>query len=136
MLLKICAYPGCSRACPADEKYCDRHREAGEQLDRAARKRRFKQQDRSRESAYRRGYTNAWARARACFLASHPLCAHCLAKGLHTPATEVDHIKPHRGDKDLFWDSDNWQALCKACHSRKTATEDSTFAIRKGSRRG
>lgn len=39
-------------------------------------------------------------------------------------ATVVDHIKPHRGDKILFWDESNWQALCKQCHDRKTMTED------------
>jgi 5-methylcytosine-specific restriction endonuclease McrA len=28
-------------------------------------------------------------------------------------ATIVDHIKPHRGDQNLFWDQTNWQALCR-----------------------
>ena len=32
----------------------------------------------------------------------------------------LDHIIPHRGDQKLFWDEGNWQALCKACHDRKT----------------
>jgi 5-methylcytosine-specific restriction endonuclease McrA len=32
------------------------------------------------------------------------------------PATVVDHIKPHRGDPELFWDASNHQALCKHCH--------------------
>jgi 5-methylcytosine-specific restriction protein A len=40
------------------------------------------------------------------------------------PATEVDHKKAHHGDQGLFWDRYNWQALCKPCHSRKTAEED------------
>ncbi|WP_400245601.1 HNH endonuclease [Niallia sp. JL1B1071] len=39
-------------------------------------------------------------------------------------ATVVDHIVPHRGDQDLFWDETNWQPLCKSCHDRKTMTED------------
>ena len=39
-----------------------------------------------------------------------------------TPATVVDHIIPHRGDKRLFWDEKNWQPLCKDCHDRKTGT--------------
>ena len=39
-------------------------------------------------------------------------------------ATVVDHITPHRGDKKLFWDEDNWQPLCKRCHDKKTMTED------------
>ena len=42
-------------------------------------------------------------------------------------AREVDHIEPHKGDDTLFWDQDNWQPLCKPCHSRKTATEDGGF---------
>nr|WP_246414712.1 HNH endonuclease signature motif containing protein [Yoonia ponticola] len=33
-------------------------------------------------------------------------------------ATTVDHIKPHRGDKVLFWDKNNWQSLCTSCHNR------------------
>lgn len=38
----------------------------------------------------------------------------------------VDHIKPHRGDMALFWDSDNWQSLCKHCHdSHKQRLEKS-----------
>lgn len=39
-------------------------------------------------------------------------------------ATVVDHIIPHRGNKDLFWDESNWQALCKKCHDKNTMTED------------
>jgi len=42
-------------------------------------------------------------------------------------ATVVDHIKPHRGDKTLFWERSNWQALCKQCHDIKTAKEDGGF---------
>jgi len=33
------------------------------------------------------------------------------------PARIVDHIRPHRGDLGLFWDSNNWQSLCWTCHS-------------------
>ena len=42
----------------------------------------------------------------------------------NAPASVVDHIKPHKGDYDLFWDEANHQALCKRCHDIKTATED------------
>jgi 5-methylcytosine-specific restriction protein A len=37
----------------------------------------------------------------------------------------VDHIVPHRGREQLFWDESNWQALCKPCHDKKTGEEDS-----------
>jgi 5-methylcytosine-specific restriction protein A len=35
----------------------------------------------------------------------------------------VDHIIPHRGNRELFWDTENWQALCTPCHNRKTKQE-------------
>jgi 5-methylcytosine-specific restriction protein A len=41
------------------------------------------------------------------------VCLICTAKSHTTPADVVDHIKPHRGDRALFWDPINWQALCK-----------------------
>jgi 5-methylcytosine-specific restriction protein A len=44
-----------------------------------------------------------------------------------TVATVVDHILPHRGDRVLFWDRSNWQALSKKCHDRKTAEHDGGF---------
>ncbi len=33
-------------------------------------------------------------------------------------ANVVDHIKPHRGNMNLFWDVRNWQSVCKKCHDR------------------
>lgn len=84
--------------------------------------------DRKRPSAAKRGYDHRWAKARKDFLFRNPLCVHCQSLGVICPSTEVDHIKPHKGDQELFWDQSNWQALCKPCHSRKTATEDSRFA--------
>ncbi|MFD1675419.1 HNH endonuclease signature motif containing protein [Alicyclobacillus fodiniaquatilis] len=36
----------------------------------------------------------------------------------------VDHKVPHKGDKKLFWDSKNWQPMCKSHHDAKTARED------------
>lgn len=41
----------------------------------------------------------------------------CLEMGREVMATVVDHKKPHHGDEELFWDHDNWQSLCAACHS-------------------
>ena len=75
-----------------------------------------------RPSPSRRGYDRKWMRLRRWFLARHPLCAHCLQRGFTTPATEVDHIKPLR-DGGARLDQTNLQALCKSCHSRKTARE-------------
>lgn len=65
-----------------------------------------------------RGYGYAWQKARARHLSSSPLCVYCLREGRVLPASVVDHIKPHRGDKTLFWDESNWQSLCATHHSR------------------
>lgn len=69
-----------------------------------------------RGSSAQRGYTNRWKKARAAYLLKHPLCRMCRDTGKVVPATVVDHIKPHRGDMALFWDSSNWQPLCKWHH--------------------
>jgi len=37
-----------------------------------------------------------------------------------TPATQTDHVVPHRGDRALFWNVANWQSLCHTCGARKT----------------
>ena len=69
-------------------------------------------------------YDARWQRASKAHLVAHPLCERCRSRGWTSQAKVVDHIKPHRGDLDLFWDEDNWQSLCKRCHDIKTATED------------
>lgn len=80
-----------------------------------------------RPSAAKRGYGSAWQKASKGFLKFNPLCVRHLARGHLVPAKCVDHIRPHKGDQDLFWDRHNWQALCKRCHDHKTATEDGGF---------
>lgn len=63
-------------------------------------------------------YGKRWQDARKVFLREHPFCAIC-GKPLAGADAIVDHIKPHKGDLDLFWDQSNWQALCKQCHDSK-----------------
>lgn len=77
--------------------------------------------DQERGSAHQRGYTYRWQQARIDHLRQHPLCAHCLLDGVTALATVVDHIVPHRGDLNLFWQKDNWQSLCARHHQIKTA---------------
>ena len=45
----------------------------------------------------------------------HPLCKHCLEKGLVVPAVIADHVEPHRGDWNSFW-LGILQSLCRNCH--------------------
>lgn len=109
-----CREPGCVRYAVRRESYCEAH---------------LRPRGRSaKASAWRKEYgTSRWTKARAAFLQLHPLCAACEAEGRLVPAMVVDHVTPHRGDLRLFWDSGNWQALCKPCHDRKTAAEDGGF---------
>ena len=70
-----------------------------------------------RGSAASRGYDSRWRKARALSLPRHPLCRMFEQVGRITPATVVDHIKPHKGDQALFWDEANWAALCAQHHN-------------------
>ena len=83
----------------------------------------------SRGSACSRGYDGTWKALREAKLQQDPWCAHCLAQDKHTPASEVDHIRPFKGKGDpLRLDWRNLQSLCKPCHSRKTAKDKQSGA--------
>jgi len=86
-----------------------------------------KRHDERRGTASQRLYGAAWQRARNAWLDEHPLCVRCLEIDRTTTGSVVDHIIPHRGDYDLFWDRSNWQTLCETHHNQKTATEDGGF---------
>ena len=74
--------------------------------------------DRRRDPVIRALYRSArWLAERRLFLAHHPLCAECQRQGRLTPANTVDHITPHRGDPERFWNRDGWQPLCAPCHT-------------------
>ena len=68
--------------------------------------------------------TAHYRKIRARFLASRPLCASCEKRGIIRPAEELDHIIPARRAPDKFWDSENFQGLCRKCHEAKTAGEN------------
>lgn len=78
-------------------------------------------------SRSKRGYTAQWQRASREYLAMHPLCVRCEAQGIVEVSRVTDHIVPHKGNMALFWDENNWQALCVRCHNEKTANEDGGF---------
>lgn len=80
------------------------------------------------EQPWRAWYKTArWQLMRRTQLSAHPLCQ-CPACGEGkkriTPATVVDHVKPHRGNEALFWDPRNLESWSKGCHdSLKQAQE-------------
>jgi 5-methylcytosine-specific restriction protein A len=118
---KICSAPGCEEVATPGGPHCEEH--AARVADRlAARKAEAKRSDHA--LAFSALYADPrWRRAARRYLDRHPLCADCGELGAVEAATEVDHIVPHRGDAQLFWDRSNWQPLCHRCHSRKTARE-------------
>ena len=73
---------------------------------------------RDNRNANARGYNYEWQRERIEFLFDHPICVMCESLGVITLAKIVDHVTPHRGNAKLFWNRDNWQALCATCHSK------------------
>lgn len=102
-----------------EDGWCDEHRRA-----------RARRYDQARGGSAKRGYGARWRKARAAFLKKHPVCTICKDEGRLTASTTVDHKIPHRGDRTLFWDKTNWQALCKPCHDEKTAREDGRWSLR------
>ncbi len=98
-----CRHTGCPNL--SDDVYCEAHRALY-----------------ARENATTRGYDAKWRASRKRYLRRFPLCLECQHNGKLVPATVVDHILPHRGDEDLFWDESNWQPICKSCHDRKTGS--------------
>ena len=110
-----CAQPGCPNLVRGKERYCEAHA-AQHQAEYEA----------GRGSAAQRGYGRRWRKIRLIYLRRHPLCEdpfNIHAQHSETvPATEVDHKVPLR--QGGSYRVDNLQALCKSCHSRKTARED------------
>lgn len=67
---------------------------------------------------WRKLYSTArWKRLRIAQLQAEPLCRFCKARGIIKPANTVDHIEPHRGDEELFWNPENLQSLDTICHN-------------------
>lgn len=112
--LRVCIEQGCHTLtsgvrCAA----CERERST-----------RPKPQGMTGESLYRLYRTVAWRRLREALTQQNPWCAECLKKNINNPWDELDHIVPHRGNLDLFWDRDNLQGLCRTCHANKTWREE------------
>lgn len=61
--------------------------------------------------------TARWKRLRDRQLQKEPLCRYCMAyNGRPVPATVADHITPHRGEYEAFWNAE-LQSLCATCHA-------------------
>ena len=106
------AYPCAAPSCPALAsigRYCVAHSGLG------------REHDRLRGSAATRGYDAAWRRFRDAFLRSNPLCADCGARGRVRASREVHHVLKLAARPELRLAPANCMALCKPCHSARTA---------------
>jgi 5-methylcytosine-specific restriction enzyme A len=110
--LRPCSYPGCPEIVTSG--YCDKHR-----IEKLATSNDY--HDQGSKHLYN---SKKWQIIRKNKLINQPWCEECLRANppIYTPATDVDHIDPHRGDIKRFFNGP-FQSLCKECHSRKTASE-------------
>ncbi|CAJ1808703.1 hypothetical protein COOFOMLJ_01597 [Aeromonas veronii] len=67
--------------------------------------------------------SGTWRRIRNAYMKNHVLCEHCQILGIITPAKICDHIIEIEDDYNKRFDSKNLQALCQACHNKKTAQQ-------------
>jgi 5-methylcytosine-specific restriction enzyme A len=70
--------------------------------------------DRQRPEHFRFYTSRAWRTLRAWVLEQEPICA------CGQPTTDVDHVLPRRTHPHLEFVRMNLQALCHACHARRT----------------
>ena len=102
--LKPCSYPGCPNLVKSGR--CDQHPYPDAH-------------DPDSQKLYN---TRRWKRIRSRQLIKEPWCADCLKINIYTPATDCDHIEPHRGDPVIFFKGP-FQSLCHSHHSQKTDIE-------------
>ena len=111
-----CITPGCHNMVTKRDhsNYCHRCREI---------RRGERERERGQNSGRGEYAKKSWKDLRKSKLLRDPLCEECQRVGRTALASKVDHIVPHRGDLQLFYDWDNLQSLCESCHNRKSAQE-------------
>lgn len=114
-LMKFCSKRGCSMKVPYGTKYCAEHAylERADQENSRAFFANYKREN--YDSLY---HSKEWREIVNAQLKAEPECEIC-----HAPASEVHHVRPHRGNKDLFFDMNNLASLCHDCHWRITQDE-------------
>ena len=107
--LRPCRHPGCPAL--TRDGWCARHRP--------------KQAPRRESATWHSWYSlPIWTdQLRPGQLLREPFCRECANRGIRTKATDVDHIRDHKGDWALFTDPSNLQSLCHSCHAKKTMRE-------------
>ena len=106
--LRFCSQTGCKKYALDGSYYCEDHvrrsmYDGGEGADRKS------------TTKYQYMYSKKWNGASKQWLGmpEHSWCELC-----GKPSELVHHKTEHNGNWDLFWDRNNWQALCWSCHSK------------------
>lgn len=72
-----------------------------------------------------KGYDSEWEKYRWRFLYYNKNCYACgRDKESSGRSLNVDHIKAHKGNQEIFWDTKNHMPLCHSCHSIVTGRFD------------
>jgi 5-methylcytosine-specific restriction enzyme A len=111
---KTCA--DCKQPAVRGSRFCAAHATSNSSLRAAQDNRALRWWDKWYDTAH-------WATLRGMVIARDPVCKACK----RSRSTVADHIRPHRGDWNLFCDLNNLQGLCASCHGQKTAREDGGF---------
>ena len=76
-------------------------------------------------------YDSRWRAASKAYLLTRPFCESDRCRALPPArrpwATEVDHVDGLGPGGPRGYDETNWRALCRSCHSSKTASSDGGF---------
>lgn len=59
-----------------------------------------------------------WKKACSEYLLVNPVCQDCAKRKYKNIAEHVAHIQSPGTSQVLFWDINNWQALCDSCYQR------------------
>jgi 5-methylcytosine-specific restriction endonuclease McrA len=130
-----CGIAGCRQPTVRGFRWCAKHREEGERLQREATEAlRLRNRESHRESdkerykndATRRMYGAArWEHFRQAMLGQNPICQRLLRFGqgqCHNPAMLVHHLISPRTDVEKFLDPQNVVCLCEHCHPSEEGT--------------
>ncbi|RYF05472.1 MAG: HNH endonuclease [Oxalobacteraceae bacterium] len=75
--------------------------------------------------------TTRWRRLRwAQLVKDHFTCTRCGKLKGDTAKLVCDHVTPHRGSAELFWDEGNLTTLCKPCHDSAKQREEQAEGMR------
>lgn len=102
-MFKVCSFAGCEEVSLPDSPHCSEH--AADAATKLAARRAAAQKSDQAQLGRKLYSLPRWKREAHAFLTRNPLCVDCLDLGAVVPATDVDHMLPHRGKTNCSIDS-------------------------------